>query len=54
MIEKLHGRWLRGQSMLEYAVLISAVTLAMIVVADYVRQGFSAHAKMVGDELSGQ
>ncbi len=42
-----------GQSMLEYAVLIGAVVMALIVMSDYVRKAFNAHAKAVEVELNG-
>lgn len=42
-----------GQSMLEYAVLVGAVTVALLVMSDYVRKAFNAHAKAVEVELNG-
>ena len=42
-----------GQSMLEYSVLIAAVTAAMVIMADYVRKAFNAHAETIEEELNG-
>ena len=42
-----------GQSMLEYAVLMAAVASAVIVMSDYVRRAFDAHANAVEMELNG-
>ena len=39
--------------MLEYAVLIGAVTVAILVMSDYVSKAFNAHAKTVEVELNG-
>ena len=47
------GRSLRGQSMLEYAVLVAAVTSALVVMSDYIRRAFNAHAKSIEVELNG-
>ena len=44
---------LRGQSMLEYAVLVAAVTSALVLMSDYVRRAFNAHAKAIEVELNG-
>ena len=43
----------RGQSLVEYAVLIAAVTAALIVMSDYVRRAFNAHAEAIEEELNG-
>ena len=43
----------KGQSMLEYAVLVGAVTSALVLMAAYVRQAFNAHANAVEEELNG-
>ncbi len=43
----------RGQSMLEYAVLVAAVTSALVLMSDYVRRAFNAHAKAIEVELNG-
>jgi len=43
----------RGQSMLEYAVLIAAVASALILMSDYVRKAFNAHAEAIEEELNG-
>lgn len=43
----------RGQSMLEYAVMVAAVTSALILMTDYVRKAFNAHAKALEEELNG-
>ena len=42
-----------GQSMIEYAVLIAAVTAALVVMSDYVRRAFNAHAESIEEELNG-
>ena len=44
----------RGQSLLEYSVLVGAVTVAMIAVAQYVRMAFTAHTIDIEEELSGR
>lgn len=44
---------LRGQSLVEYAVLIAAVTAALVVMSDYVRRAFNAHAEAIEEELNG-
>lgn len=43
----------RGQSMLEYAVLVAAVTSALVLMSDYIRKSFNAHAKVIEEELNG-
>ena len=43
----------RGQSLIEYAVLVAAVTAALVVMSDYVRRAFNAHAESVEEELNG-
>ena len=43
----------RGQSLVEYAVLIAAVTAALVVMSDYVRRAFNAHAEAIEEELNG-
>lgn len=43
----------KGQSLLEYAILVAAVTSALILMSDYVRRAFNAHAKAVEEELNG-
>ena len=43
----------KGQSMLEYAVLIGAVVMALVVMSDYIRKAFNAHVKAVEVELNG-
>ena len=43
----------RGQSMLEYAVLVAAVASAVIVMSGYVKRAFDAHAEAVEEELNG-
>ncbi len=45
--------WAKGQSMLEYAVLVAAVASALAVMTDYVRKAFNAHAKAIETELNG-
>ena len=42
-----------GQSLIEYAVLVAAVTAALIVMSDYVRRAFNAHAESIEEELNG-
>ena len=42
-----------GQSLLEYAVLVAAVTSALIVMSDYIRRAFNAHAEAIEEELNG-
>ena len=42
-----------GQSLLEYAVLIAAVAAALVVMSDYVRRAFNAHAESIEEELNG-
>ncbi len=42
-----------GQSMLEYAVLLAAVTSALVLMSDYVQKAFSAHTKAIEVELNG-
>ena len=42
-----------GQSFIEYAVLVAAVTAALVVMSDYVRRAFSAHAEGIEQELNG-
>jgi hypothetical protein len=39
--------------MLEYAVLIAAVASALILMSDYVRKAFNAHAEAIEEELNG-
>jgi len=43
----------QGQSILEYAVLVGAVTSALILMSEYVRNAFNAHANAIEQELSG-
>ena len=43
----------RGQSIIEYAVLVAAVTAALVVMSDYVRRAFNAHAEAIEEELNG-
>ena len=43
----------RGQSLIEYAVLVAAVTAALVIMADYVRRAFNAHAEAIEEELNG-
>ncbi len=42
-----------GQSLLEYAVLIAAVASALVVMSDYIRKAFNAHAEAIEEELNG-
>ena len=43
----------RGQSLIEYAVLVAAVTAALVVMSDYIRRAFNAHAESIEQELNG-
>lgn len=43
----------RGQSLLEYAVMISAVTVAILLMTEYAQRAFNAQAKLVEVELNG-
>ena len=43
-----------GQSLLEYSVLVGAVTVAMVAVAHFVRMAFTANTINVEDELGGR
>ncbi len=52
MITKSRGAQ-SGQSMLEYAVMVAAVASALIVMTDYVRNAFRAHANAIEEELNG-
>ncbi len=42
-----------GQSLVEYAVLVAAVTAALVIMSDYVRRAFNAHAEAIEEELNG-
>ena len=39
--------------MLEYAVLVFAVVSAVLVMSDYIRRAFFAHAEVIERELNG-
>jgi len=39
--------------MLEYAVLVAAVTSALVLMSGYVRRSFNAHVKAIEVELNG-
>jgi hypothetical protein len=43
----------RGQSMVEYAVLIGAAALGIFMMSGYVFGAFGAHAKVMEEELNG-
>lgn len=43
----------QGQSMVEYAVLVAAVATALLVMSDYIRKAFNAHAEAIEEELNG-
>ena len=43
----------RGQSVLEYTVLVGVVTMAVILMSTYVRRAFNAHSKTIEIELNG-
>ena len=47
------GLGARGQSLVEYAVLVAAITAALVVMSDYVRRAFNAHAESIEEELNG-
>ena len=47
------AQWPRGQSLLEYAVLVAAVVSALVLMSDYVRKAFNAHAEAIEEELNG-
>ena len=47
------GRW-SGQSLLEYSVLVAAVTAALVMLSQYVHFAFTAHTIQIEDELSGR
>ncbi len=47
------GLGARGQSFIEYAVLVAAVTAALVVMSDYIRRAFNAHAEGIEQELNG-
>lgn len=42
-----------GQSILEYTILIAAVTAALVVMTDYVRRSLGAQTKAIEVELNG-
>ena len=42
-----------GQSLFEYTMLIAAVTCAIILMSDYVRRAFNAHAETIEEGLNG-
>ena len=43
-----------GQWLLEYSVLVAAVTVALVMLSNYVRMAFTMHTLDVEDELSGR
>jgi len=43
----------RGQSTLEYVVLIVAVVSALVVMSGYVRRAFNAHGNALEEQLNG-
>jgi len=45
---------MRGQSLLEYSVLVAAVAAALIAVSHYVRMAFTVHTIEIDEELSGR
>ncbi len=53
MMSWRHRAWRTDQSMLEYAVLVAAVATAVVVMSDYVRRAFNAHAESIEEELNG-
>ncbi len=42
-----------GQSVLEYSILVAAVTAALVIMTDYVRKSFGAQTKSIEVELNG-
>ena len=42
-----------AQSLIEYAVLVAAVTAALVIMSDYIRRAFNAHAEAIEQELNG-
>ena len=45
--------WCRGQSTLEYVVLVAAVVSALIAMAGYVRRSFNAHGNALEEQFNG-
>ena len=43
-----------GQSLLEYAVLVAAVTSALLVMSDSIRRAYNANAGDIENELAGK
>ena len=43
----------RGQSTMEYAVLLAAVVAAIVVMGDYIRRAMNAHGNSVEEQLNG-
>ncbi len=41
------GRRQRGQSMIEYAVLVAAASLAVVAAANFVYRAFTGHAQRI-------
>jgi hypothetical protein len=41
-----------GQSLLELAILFSAVAMAMVLMSNYVRRSFNAHAEVLERQLN--
>ena len=39
--------------MMEYAVLVAAIAAAVVLMSDYVRRAFIAHAQAIEEELNG-
>lgn len=40
----------RGQSVLEYAVLVASVSVAVVLAARYISQAFTTHAQKIEEE----
>lgn len=43
------GRRVRGQCLIEYAVLVAAVSLGVVMVANLVYRAFTGHARTIED-----
>ena len=44
----------KGQSLMEYSVLVAAVTAALVMLSQYVRFAFTGQTNQIEDELSGR
>jgi hypothetical protein len=48
-----HLMMVRGQSTVEYAVLLAAAVAAIVVMGDYIRRAMNAHGNSVEEQLNG-